>query len=68
MREGLEKMREDVGACKVRLELLATEVTVRRLRPNLRMFHNISVFGSLFRKRDYTVIKKIEAFSSHFFG
>lgn len=59
MAEGLGKMKEDAGACKVRLELLATEVTVRSLRPKLRMFHNLTVFGSLIRKGDYRVIKKI---------
>lgn len=55
--EGLEKTREVVGACKVRLEFLATEVT--SLRANLRMLHNLPVSSSLFRKREYTVIKKI---------
>lgn len=54
MTEGLEKTKEDVGACKVRLELLATEVTVRSLRANFRMFHNLPVFSSLFRKRLYS--------------
>lgn len=56
---GLEKIRGDGGACRIRLEFLAAEVIVRSLRANLRMFHNLPVFSSLFRKRDYTVLKKI---------
>lgn len=55
--ERLEKTRKVVGACKVRLEFLATEVT--SLRANERMLHSLPVSSSLFRKREYTVIKKM---------